>query len=57
MKTRRTFLKLVLAAAAALPIPMLAGRAAPLARAPGFHLVNGWILTDADLEALEKHVG
>jgi hypothetical protein len=59
MTTRRLFLRLALGAAAlAVLAPGLGrlGRLAPRTRAPGLHLVNGWILTDADLQALEKHI-
>jgi hypothetical protein len=51
-KTRRTFLKLVLAAASASPF---FGRMAYARPAPGFHMVNGWILTDADVVALRNY--
>jgi hypothetical protein len=34
------------------------GRVLPPAKAaPGFHMVNGWILTDADLAALREYGG
>lgn len=53
-RTRRSVLKLALACAAVPPIlgrfaPVLAARTRP---APGFHMVNGWILTDADIVRL-----
>jgi hypothetical protein len=50
-RTRRSFIKLILAAASVAPF---ASRFAPMRPAPGFHMVNGWILTDADIVALRK---
>jgi hypothetical protein len=49
--TRRRLLALLLSAAAALPLVRLlpAGAAG---RREGFYMVNGWILTAADVEAL-----
>ncbi|WP_424930949.1 hypothetical protein [Amaricoccus macauensis] len=53
--TRRTVFKLLLASAASLSLPLpFAGRVPPVKATPGFHMVNGWILTDADVEALRK---
>ena len=41
------------AAAAAQPVPVVLRGARALS--PGFQLVNGWILTDRDVEALAHH--
>lgn len=56
-KTRRTFLKLALAATSAAPVlgPSVSRFVQPAKAAPGFHMVNGWILTDADLAALRDY--
>jgi hypothetical protein len=54
--TRRYFLKLGLVAAALVPFGPRLRRLASRRVAPGFHLVNGWILTDADVEALGKYL-
>jgi hypothetical protein len=54
MPSRRRFLTSLIAALVASPF----GGLAPRARAAGtgrFHIVNGWILTDADLEVLRRH--
>ncbi|WP_424934636.1 hypothetical protein [Amaricoccus macauensis] len=56
--SRRSFIGLAVAAAAFAPfigrfIPP--ARAAVPAVAPGFHVVDGWILTDADVAALRDH--
>jgi hypothetical protein len=51
-KTRRAFLRLALAVASAAPF---LGRGAEARPAPGFHMVNGWILTDADVAALRDY--
>ena len=49
--TRRRLLASLLAAAALLPlVRLLPARAAGLGE--GFYMVNGWILTAADVEAL-----
>jgi hypothetical protein len=49
--TRRRLLASLLAAAAVLPlVRLLPARAAGLK--DGFYMVNGWILTAADVEAL-----
>jgi len=49
--TRRRLLATLLAAAALLPLAkLLPARAAGLRE--GFYMVNGWILTAADVEAL-----
>jgi hypothetical protein len=49
--TRRSLIRLLLAG-------LCAGRAAPVAAAVppprGFHLVDGWVLTDADLAVLRR---
>lgn len=52
MPSRRRFLTILIALAG-----WPAGGLAPPARAAGrrFHVVNGWILTDADLAALARH--
>jgi hypothetical protein len=50
-KSRRSFLKLSVAAALVLP---LFGRTLPAKAGTRFHIVNGWILTDADVAALRK---
>jgi hypothetical protein len=47
--TRRRLLATV-AALAILPLPAFSGRPSP-----GFHLVNGWILTTQDLEDLRRY--
>jgi hypothetical protein len=54
MKDRRSFLKLASFAGLAAPLfPLLrTWRAKPAGK---FHIVNGWILTDADLEHIRKH--
>lgn len=55
--SRRGFVKLALAAAATgSVIGPVAGRTLPkgVATAPGFQMVNGWILTDRDVAALEE---
>lgn len=51
-KTRRTFLKLLSATIAVLPLG--SRLASARAAGPRFHMVNGWILTDADVAALRK---
>ncbi len=53
MKTRRGFFRLLLSG-------LLASRFAPAAWASpvpekGFHMVNGWILTDSDVEVLSRY--
>jgi hypothetical protein len=59
MKTRRLFLK-VLLGAATLPFvpPVLRqpGRLRIRSLGGGFHEVEGWILTSADLQMLRHHV-
>lgn len=59
IKTRRLFLKTLLAAGT-LPLAPHALRQSQGLRARplggGFHEVEGWILTDADLEALQRRV-
>jgi hypothetical protein len=53
-KSRRTFLRLLVSTAAAGP---LVGRLPPVAPAPAasrFHMVNGWILTEADVLHLRE---
>ena len=52
--TRRRLLASLLAAAAVLPLVKLPARAATGigGRREGFYMVNGWILTAADVEAL-----
>jgi hypothetical protein len=52
MTTRRWFLG---GLAAAVLAPLGFWRGAPAAGAPGFHRVNGWILTDADVRALRDY--
>jgi hypothetical protein len=57
MKSRRTLLKMLMALVAGAPLaPRIAAAAtAPAAAAAGrngFFIVNGWVLTRADLEAL-----
>lgn len=63
MTRRRAFLKSLFLSALALPAAPLLGAAAP-ARAPGivprfgapeFVIVNGWVLTEADLARLDAH--
>ena len=56
MTTRRLFLRLAMAAAALAVLAPGLGRLAPRTGASGFHLVNGWILTDADLDALKPYL-
>jgi hypothetical protein len=56
MDDRRSFLKTSLLAALALPASAMAARsAAPMPRplGHGLFLVNGWILTERDHEALQ----
>ena len=52
MTTRRWFLG---GLAAAVLAPLAFWRGAPVGGAPGFHRVNGWILTDADVKALRDY--
>ena len=52
MQDRRTFLRLLSASAATLPVAPRAIAAAPSARRE-FFIVNGWVLTHADLIALD----
>lgn len=52
MKTRRSFLRLIFGAVSSAPLFVWLMPATP---APGFHMVNGWILTDADLLALRQY--
>lgn len=55
-RTRRSFIGLILAAAPVAPfIGRLAPRSVAPATAPGFHMVDGWILTEADLAALRRY--
>ncbi len=58
-RTRRSFIRLAMTAAS-VPfigrfVPPAAASAAAPAAAPGFHMVNGWILTDADVAALRDY--
>lgn len=53
MPTRRDFIAAALAAPLAAASP---GRAVPAAPTPRFHLVDGWVLTDADLAVAGLHV-
>lgn len=64
IETRRQFLLAALMASAALPLALpLAGAAAPVPAPAGgagpggerFFLVNGWVLTEADIEMLRQH--
>jgi hypothetical protein len=59
MKTRRLFLKALIAAGALPFAPPALRRLRDLRVRPlggGFHEVEGWILTDADLVMLRHHV-
>lgn len=59
MKTRRLFLKALLVAATlpfAPPALRQPGRLRTRSLGGGFHEVEGWILTNADLEMLRHHV-
>lgn len=57
--SRRTLLTSAAALAALPALPYAAAHAAPAhaaaAAAPGIHIVDGWVLTTADLQALGLH--